>query len=597
MRESIAHFMWGFQPHFRNGLERAARGAFEQIGLGLGTRAFLVGFTDVPGNAFPECFEPEHDPLAEVDLSAAVVEARRRYEESDKSRTMYGSRRHHEAIHRGYLDAFRAEVIRESLSDSPHGAELTFFVGRSALVDGAYEVHPILAVPTDRWAAKPSLSRRQEDDYQLTPSFQHALIHELLAAATDDLSRSHPPEDFSLRWSDRSELIRKAARVFVHSVCVSALGGAGFCSDLTAALDELSAQPYEGRTGAGALLLASKTSPHVESVLDFVNPVPLSQTRALRKALEMSKGQYGLLTDGTGVYGLARLRSTYDTTNESVFVFTVQSRGVWELRHGEVPLLRVANTRPELPEPPLSDEHFKSVVRRLFPNGEGDPDVLWRLAEGASNSPHGTLLVVHRNARDEAERLTPQAQQVLPRELHQRLLSAVTSIDGAVLVDPAGTCHAVGVILDGHASGRGDSSRGARFNSALRYQEAQSGQCLVIIVSEDGMIDLIPNLRRQVSRSSVDEAVRQLEDSLTDDPDYEDFFRHWEHLESLAFYLSTEQCDRVNAAREALESHRSRTSLSSLNADEGLIGRISVVGWTPFAPNADMNASYFLDAE
>ena len=50
MRKSIAQFMWGFQPHFRNGLERVARDVFEQVGFGLGTRAFLVGFTLTDGS-------------------------------------------------------------------------------------------------------------------------------------------------------------------------------------------------------------------------------------------------------------------------------------------------------------------------------------------------------------------------------------------------------------------------------------------------------------------------------------------------------------------------------------------------------------------
>ena len=45
-------------------MERVARDVFEQIGFGLGARAFLVGFTDDPDQAFPVCFEPEHDPLA-----------------------------------------------------------------------------------------------------------------------------------------------------------------------------------------------------------------------------------------------------------------------------------------------------------------------------------------------------------------------------------------------------------------------------------------------------------------------------------------------------------------------------------------------------
>lgn len=53
MRKSIAQFMWGFQPHFRNGLERVARDVFEQVGFGLGARAFLVGFTDDPERPFP----------------------------------------------------------------------------------------------------------------------------------------------------------------------------------------------------------------------------------------------------------------------------------------------------------------------------------------------------------------------------------------------------------------------------------------------------------------------------------------------------------------------------------------------------------------
>jgi DisA bacterial checkpoint controller nucleotide-binding len=207
------------------------------------------------------------------------------------------------------------------------------------------------------------------------------------------------------------------------------------------------------------------------------------------------------------------------------------------------------------------------------------------------------MLVVHRNASEEAARLIPQAQQVLPQLLDSKLLPAVTSIDGAVLVDPTGTCRAVGVILDGHASGKGDSSRGARFNSAVRYHETQNGECLVIIVSEDGMINLLPNLRRQVARGSVEAVVRQLEESLTDDPDYEVFFRHWEHLESLAFYLTAEQCDRINAARTRLEDHRARPDPDDRDPNEGLVGRITHVGWTPFAPDPEMNSSYFLDAE
>jgi hypothetical protein len=596
MRRSIAQFMWGFQPHFRSGLEHAAREVFEQIGFGLGARAFLVGFTDDPERAFPVCFEPEHDPLAKVDLSSVVTQARERYEESDESRMRYGSRRHHERIHRGHLDRFRAEALQDALAGSSEGSGLTLFVGSSGLVDGIYEVHPIIAVPTSRWGAKPALTRMRIDRYSVVPSFQHSLMHELLRAATADLSRSSPPEDFSYRWSDRSELIRKAAREFIESV--SLFSGYEFSSELAIALDEISAQPYEGRSGSGGLLLASQGNPHVERVIEFIKPIRLSETRSMRKALEMAGSQHHLLCDGERVMGLARLRDSYESANENAFVFNVMSRGIWELSHDQVPLLRVANTRPSLPQPRLDAQHFKSVARRVFTEiGESEADVLWGLTDTASGASHGTMLVVHRHAGEEAARLVPQAQQIWPQLLDAVVLATVTNIDGAVLIDPAGVCHAVGVILDGHASGKGDSSRGARYNSAVRYHDAQSGKCLVIIVSEDGMINLLPNLRRLVARDSIEAVVGKLEESLTDDPDYEVFFRHWEHLESLAFYLTMGQCDRANAARMGLEEHRARPDPPDRDPNEGMVGRITHVGWTPFAPDAEMNSSYFLDAE
>jgi DNA integrity scanning protein DisA with diadenylate cyclase activity len=70
----------------------------------------------------------------------------------------------------------------------------------------------------------------------------------------------------------------------------------------------------------------------------------------------------------------------------------------------------------------------------------------------------------------------------------------ITAIDGAVLIDPTTTCYAIGVILDGLASNKGTPSRGARYNSAIRYVETCKYPCLAIIVSEDGSIDLVPDL-------------------------------------------------------------------------------------------------------
>lgn len=134
----------------------------------------------------------------------------------------------------------------------------------------------------------------------------------------------------------------------------------------------------------------------------------------------------------------------------------------------------------------MSREQFEDTVERLFPEaGEEDAARLWELARLAAAQQHGTMLVVHRDAAAEADRLAPQALQIDPTLLRGDVLRAMTNIDGAVLVTPDGQCHAVGVILDGTATGDGDSARGARYNSAVRYLQAAHDQCLIIIVSED----------------------------------------------------------------------------------------------------------------
>lgn len=98
---------------------------------------------------------------------------------------------------------------------------------------------------------------------------------------------------------------------------MSVFSGYEYPSELAVALDEISAQPYEGRSGSGGLLLAAATNPHVETVLEFLKPIRVSETRSMRKALEMADPEHHLLCDGEKVVGLARLRDTYEPQDES----------------------------------------------------------------------------------------------------------------------------------------------------------------------------------------------------------------------------------------------------------------------------------------
>lgn len=86
-------------------------------------------------------------------------------------------------------------------------------------------------------------------------------------------------------------------------------------------------------------------------------------------------------------------------------------------------------------------------------------------------------------------------------ELDELFLN-LSAIDGALIIDTEGQCHAVGVILDGIAEVRCDMARGARYNSALTFVTNKnfekiygfkSEKCKVFVFSEDKTINILPD--------------------------------------------------------------------------------------------------------
>ncbi len=71
------------------------------------------------------------------------------------------------------------------------------------------------------------------------------------------------------------------------------------------------------------------------------------------------------------------------------------------------------------------------------------------------------------------------------------MVAAMSAVDGALLFDQLGYLLAFGCILDGPAdSGRQVRSRGARFNSAIRFTSNKDG-VLAVVRSSDGPVSLI----------------------------------------------------------------------------------------------------------
>ncbi|MGH8546002.1 MAG: diadenylate cyclase [Gammaproteobacteria bacterium] len=224
---------------------------------------------------------------------------------------------------------------------------------------------------------------------------------------------------------------------------------------------------------------------------------------------------------------------------------------------------------------------FQDLVDRLLPGASSK--ALLDLAKAAEQNEHGAMLVISSDAAGEAERLSPQSWAVEPVPLSPELLRQLTSMDGAVLVDPQGRCHAIGVILDGRAAGHGDPARGSRFNNAVRYLDTEPPPAVVVVYSADGSIDILPWLHPRVERERVELAVqRYLELAAERPPRLEDIYRARDTVKAFRFYLSEAQCRDVNLTQEALNNWRYNDHRTMINDGD-------------LTPDPRMNDSYWIE--
>jgi hypothetical protein len=70
---------------------------------------------------------------------------------------------------------------------------------------------------------------------------------------------------------------------------------------------------------------------------------------------------------------------------------------------------------------------------------------------------------------------------------------------------------------------------------------------MIVLVSEDGTLDLLPTLRPQIRRSDLAEMLEDLRLAAAVEPvAAERFYRAYRRVKAAAFYLSPDQCDEVN---------------------------------------------------
>ncbi|RKH09520.1 hypothetical protein D7X74_29430 [Corallococcus sp. CA047B] len=590
MSEEITLFMWKWQHVFRVCFRSAGEKLFQQLAPSLFRSTLLVGVRR-PGEKaeHPVCIDPEGGPwelgLFEG-LGHEIEESSARFLKNNENIAFGSDEANTEWPARVRAGALRAAI--ESRMKAYDAREHTVsFCGMPSPV-GSYDVVPVLHLDAAA-LARTSLLHRSEVPHRgqgLTRGLSEAAAWALIAEATRELSRPAPGHNARECFKRNSrDILYEAARNFMAAAewvgdRVDAVG------QLFDACNQISAMRYEGSIGLGRMVLARPGHPAVREALRLRKPVPLGQSRWARKILQMASDDISVLCDGRELYGLGSIGSDscvgYDPGREDLFVVAFRDHHRWTLWHANQRLMQVTDGVPELAREPISQEEFTRNLRRVFKNAPDlKPDEIWRTIALAGGQKHGALIIISSLAAQEAERLANQATPVKPTLLGHDIVQRVTAIDGAVLLDLHGVCHAIGVILDGLASLDGTPARGARYNSAIRYVETRtsSAPVMAVVLSEDATLDVIPMLRPQIPRRLIQDVLAQGRE-LAAAP-HPDRIGLWlRQLSSLRFYLNANECLEANALVEHF--HKQTTAWGQIWLE-----------LEPFAPDPEMDDSYF----
>lgn len=582
---TIKYFMWGFQKHMLLSLHTKAENLFKNIDFNLNPEITLIGLIDEESNdrhpVCIECYSNKEDVVEElVSQFSGLIELAKELEKVDPNSLMTHTHPVAQDNHLSQvkMDSYR-KAIKNIIKKHDYRNEKLPFVSYPVKIE-AHLVFVVLNLNKKAYDKHYSLRGKDESRFLIYKSFLSALSYEFIMAAQETL---HNPDRglVSVSVSDE-ELVRSAARRLTYTAAIAGSNGHGF--GLYDACNEISSLRYEGASGFGSLIVCENGHSNIKMTLKLKKPIGLREYRKVRKILEMSGENASIITDSELIYGLGKIDGKYNPMEESLFEIRFVDHYEWMLFHDSIPMLKVKYGYPSLPKETIKREKFFSDSRRVFTKvTAGELDNLWDIVQEATKQLHGTLLVISENAESEAIRLGNQCFEIEPQVLPLEMINQVTSIDGALIVDTKSKCYATGVILDGLATDNGDSARGARYNSAIRYYDhiCDVIPTMLIIISEDGMINIVPDLRPQINHDDIIKSIDDLEKmSKTIDLQISDYNKCMSYFNKIKFYLTQDECKKINELRFTIESNRP--------ADE-----MRIV-YEQFSPNKEMSASYYL---
>lgn len=274
---------------------------------------------------------------------------------------------------------------------------------------------------------------------------------------------------------------RPQSKRFIEALSAAMLEGTDG-DDLYRQFNRISLVPYNEGTNDGYLALSPDRYP---SLIRLDEPVPLDNVRGIRKMLQLTSPALSALSNGRVLYG-------FGGPTSDLLLVRFQWPGRWCLIKGGKTIVRTRLQAALGGPDSFNEDLFRTALQQVFGGlPAANTNHLWNLMVSATRQQGGTNVLISANAAAEASRLGAQCTKFEPFELTSSIMEQVTSIDGTVVIDPDGKCFAAGAILDGASSRRGDRSRGGRYNSAIMYVDSSPLPSLILVVSKDGMIDLV----------------------------------------------------------------------------------------------------------
>ncbi|WP_335968402.1 hypothetical protein [Acinetobacter bereziniae] len=582
MKKTITYFMWGYQEHFNFSLRYETKSILNSIGIDdVEPETFLVGIRSsvLSNNHFPICIEPEDGKwvLSLFDNFSIILQSETDnhplknifYSNDEESMREKPERIHREAI---------SSTVKKLLTIYDQSNDVKSFVGLSTLVEGYYVV-PVIQISQKILSKYPLLNTRRfkNDDLFLRHlNFIEATISQILNKATNYLNSKNPGRGY---WElNRKELTKNAAYNFMYTPGLAIEKNYPYVN-LFETFNLISSLFYEGVHSIGKVILADPEHPSIIFLIEFKEPISIQNSRWVRKVLEMSSNDLSLIIDNENIYGLGQLHNDYDFSDQKIFIINFLDHYYWQITCGDKVLLQSKYNEPKLPTTPIKDELILSNLRRLYPyTTEEEQKNILNLIHSLTTFNHGSMLVIAEDANDEVNRLSTLGTPIFPTLMTPELLKQVSGIDGTVIIDPKGYCFGIGIILDGEANVRCTPSRGSRYNSGVRYvYSSQEHKRLAIIYSEDKTIDIVPKLRPLMSKRLIESNITQL-DAAT----LENYHKTRTWVDDNRFYFNANQCLRVNAALDRIES----------SVQE--VGQI-VIKTSRLTPHIEMDESYLID--